>query len=122
MAHDRFYDIGVAHLAIDGSRASDLDAAVDVYNRYHTRGDELLDPGLSEQLGADVSDADQRAREFPYAAVGWTSVALGTAVGGYGLWLLLDPPSADGASTSSLAVSPLGDGWGVSLSGALPTP
>jgi len=114
--------VGVAHLAIANSRASDLDAAVDLYNRYHTRGDELLVPALSEQLGADVSDADQRAREFPYAAVGWTGMALGAAVGGYGLWLLLVPPSPAGTPTSSLSVSPLSEGWGLSFSGALPTP
>jgi hypothetical protein len=114
---------GVSLLAIDESRQASLHSAVDVYNRYHTRGDELLDPTLSTNLGLDVTDADQAAREFPFLAVGWTSVALAAAAGGYGAWLLLAPPPGPEDSPSALLPTPLqGGGWGLTFTGALPSP
>ncbi len=116
---------GSTLLAIDNARKADLHDTVDVYNRYHQRNDELLDPTLSAQLGADVSDTDQAAREFPYQALGWTSFGLAAAAGAYGAWLLLAPPPSpedSGDSASILAPMPLhGGGWGLSLTGALPS-
>lgn len=117
---------GTSLLAINNSREAALHDAVDVYNRYHQRTDQPLDPTLSAGLAADVSDADQAAREFPYTALGWTSFGLAAAAGAYGAWLLLGPPPGSGdeaGNASILAPMPLhGGGWGLTFTGALPRP